>query len=185
MRRSASIISLATPKKIGPVKRSTSTPGGSRSLCSGSSSGSTGTSPACSLIRRMNSKAASVTPTPIATVMSTRMVSRKVRISSARSPGSLRSRRPETACLAHAPGHHQQHAPKASPSARRRSGPRPAAGRASRNRACSIPASGVCAPARTLVAVRAMAPVAGRPPKAAEAILATPIPTSSCPERWR
>ena len=36
-----------------------------------------------------------------------------------------------------------------------------------------------------LVAVRAIAPVAGNPANRAEAMLATPMPTSSCPERCR
>jgi hypothetical protein len=48
-----------------------------------------------------------------------------------------------------------------------------------------MPATGVRAPARMLVAVRAMAPVAGRPPNSADAVLATPCATSSALERWR
>ena len=54
----------------------------------------------------------------------------------------------------------------------------------SRNREWKIPAIGDLAPARMLVAVRAIAPVAGSPPKA-ENMLAIPMPTSSCPERCR
>ncbi len=42
-----------------------------------------------------------------------------------------------------------------------------------------IPATGVCAPERMLVAVRAIAPVAGSPPKSGDAMFATPCPTSS------
>jgi hypothetical protein len=40
--------------------------------------------------------------------------------------------------------------------------------------AWTIPATGLRPPARTLAAVRASAPVAGRPPKAADAMLAMP-----------
>src|ERR1700683_4437443 len=54
-----------------------------------------------------------------------------------------------------------------------------------RNRACSMPATGERAPARTLVAVRARAPVAGSPPNSAEATFATPWATSSQLERCR
>ena len=42
-----------------------------------------------------------------------------------------------------------------------------------------MPATGVFAPERMLVAVRAIAPVAGRPPNRGEAMLATPCATSS------
>ena len=42
-----------------------------------------------------------------------------------------------------------------------------------------IPATGVLAPERMLVAVRAIAPVAGSPPNSGERMLATPWPTSS------
>src|SRR5216683_1377817 len=42
-----------------------------------------------------------------------------------------------------------------------------------------IPATGVLAPERTFVAVRAMAPVAGSPPKRGETMLATPWPINS------
>jgi hypothetical protein len=48
-----------------------------------------------------------------------------------------------------------------------------------------IPATGVRAPDRTLVAVRAIAPVAGNPPKSGEAILAMPCAKSSTFELWR
>ena len=48
-----------------------------------------------------------------------------------------------------------------------------------------MPAIGERAPARMLVAVRAIAPVAGRPPNSAEPTLATPWATSSPLERWR
>ena len=48
-----------------------------------------------------------------------------------------------------------------------------------------MPATGVRPPARILVAVRAMAPVAGIPPMTAEAMLASPCATSSQLARWR
>ena len=48
-----------------------------------------------------------------------------------------------------------------------------------------MPATGVLAPERTLVAVRAMAPVAGRPPTSGEAMLASPCAKSSTLELWR
>ena len=48
---------------------------------------------------------------------------------------------------------------------------------------CRRPASS--RPARTLVAVRAIAPVAGSPPKSGEAMLATPCATSSTFGLWR
>src|SRR2546430_2188925 len=51
--------------------------------------------------------------------------------------------------------------------------------------ACVIPAMGVRPPFRTLVAVRAMAPVAGIPPNSGDAMLAIPCATSSMFERWR
>ncbi len=48
-----------------------------------------------------------------------------------------------------------------------------------------MPATGERAPARTLVAVRTIAPVAGRPPTRAEAVFATPCATSSQLDRCR
>ena len=48
-----------------------------------------------------------------------------------------------------------------------------------------MPATGPWAPARTLVAVRAMVPVTQKPPKSAEPTLAMPCATSSVFERWR
>ena len=51
--------------------------------------------------------------------------------------------------------------------------------------AWTMPATGVRPPLLMLVAVRAMAPVAGMPPKSGEAMLATPCATSSMLERWR
>ncbi len=57
--------------------------------------------------------------------------------------------------------------------------------KSSRNTACSIPATGPCAPARTLVAVRAIVPVTQNPPNSAEPRLAAPCATSSQFERCR
>src|SRR5260370_15158837 len=48
-----------------------------------------------------------------------------------------------------------------------------------------MPAIGVWAPARMLVAVRAMAPVAGRPPNNGDTIFATPWPNNSTLGLWR
>ena len=50
---------------------------------------------------------------------------------------------------------------------------------------CTMPATGVFAPDRMLVAVRAIAPVAGRPPTIGDTMLATPCATSSMFESWR
>ena len=49
--------------------------------------------------------------------------------------------------------------------------------------ACTMPATGVRPPLLILVAVRAIAPVAGNPPKSGETTLATPCATSSMFER--
>jgi hypothetical protein len=46
-----------------------------------------------------------------------------------------------------------------------------------------MPETGLSAPARTLVAVRAIVPVTQSPPKQADAILAMPCATSSQLER--
>ena len=48
-----------------------------------------------------------------------------------------------------------------------------------------MPATGVFAPERTLVAVLAIAPVAGMPPKSGVTMLAMPCATSSMFDRWR
>ena len=48
-----------------------------------------------------------------------------------------------------------------------------------RNRECTMAEMDECAPARTLVAVRAMAPVAAKPPKNTEATLPIPCEISS------
>ncbi len=48
-----------------------------------------------------------------------------------------------------------------------------------------IPATGVRPPFLTFVAVRAIAPVAGMPPKSGVTMFATPCATSSMLERWR
>lgn len=55
----------------------------------------------------------------------------------------------------------------------------------SRTTACMMPATGVRPPLLMLVMVRAMAPVAGIPPKMGERMLAIPCPTSSWLESWR
>ncbi len=55
----------------------------------------------------------------------------------------------------------------------------------SRNRLCSIPETGPRAPARTLVAVRAIVPVTQIPPNSADPMLATPCATSSQFDRCR
>src|SRR5258708_2387314 len=55
--------------------------------------------------------------------------------------------------------------------------------KASRNTECSMPETGPRAPARTLVAVRAMVPVTQMPPNKADPILAKPCATSSQLER--
>jgi hypothetical protein len=46
-------------------------------------------------------------------------------------------------------------------------------------KACATPATGLLAPLRMFVAVRAMAPVAGMPPKIDARQFAMPCPTSS------
>ena len=51
-------------------------------------------------------------------------------------------------------------------------------------KAWTIPATGVRPPFLTLAAVRAIAPVAGIPPKRADMIFPTPWPTNSALERW-
>ena len=51
--------------------------------------------------------------------------------------------------------------------------------------ACTMPATGVRPPFFTLVAVRAIAPVAGMPPNSGDAMFATPCATSSMFERCR
>ena len=48
-----------------------------------------------------------------------------------------------------------------------------------------MPASGLVAPLRMLVAVRAMAPVAAKPPNSGAMMLAAPWPMSSWFESWR
>ncbi len=50
---------------------------------------------------------------------------------------------------------------------------------------CTMPATGLVAPERTLVTVRAMVPVAGMPPKAGATMLATPCAISSWLGSWR
>src|SRR6202171_1028498 len=52
-------------------------------------------------------------------------------------------------------------------------------------RAWIMPATGDCAPERMLVAVRAMAPVAGNPPNMGEKMVAIPCPINSTFGLWR
>ena len=78
----------------------------------------------------------------------------------------------------HIPAHHHQHTGQR----RKRNEVRQRRGDQHENQkkaACIIPATGLRAPARTLVAVRAIVPVTLIPPKKAEAILAMPWATSS------
>ena len=49
----------------------------------------------------------------------------------------------------------------------------------------TMPATGLVAPARTLVTVRAMVPVAGMPPKKGTTMLATPCAINSWLGSWR
>ncbi len=93
--------------------------------------------------------------------------------------------RREGMLLRHVPGDDRQHAGERRQRdvarQRRRHQHEQRAGRAE----CSMPGTGPCAPARTLVAVRAMVPVTQMPPNSAEPILATPCATSSQFERCR
>ena len=50
--------------------------------------------------------------------------------------------------------------------------------------AWTMPATGVRPPARTFVAVRAIAPVAGKPPNRGETMFAAPCAISSALDRW-
>ena len=113
-------------------------------------------------------------PTWIATVRSTSTVSTKVVSSTSTSLRGARSSSHEHAPLAHVVGDHDQ-----DPGERRQRDPaRPARRRRARSAAgsargrCRRP--GVRPPFLMLVAVRAIAPVAGMPPKSGDAMLATP-----------
>jgi hypothetical protein len=55
----------------------------------------------------------------------------------------------------------------------------------STNTACRMPETGVLPPAVMLVPVRAITPVAGKPPNRGEAMLAAPCAMISTFERWR
>ena len=126
----------------------------------------------------MNIKLAAVTPAPIATVRSTKTVRPKVSNRIQRSPPGMRIRatnRPASLIP-------QATASRIAASAAIGTwaiNPPPASAKTSRKRAWNTPESGDRAPDRMLVAVRAIAPVAGSPPNSAEARLATPWPTSS------
>ena len=124
-------------------------------------------------MRRMNRSDASTTPTWIATVRSTATVSANVVTSTSTSLRGARRRRANTchslmlyATTSRIPasvaiGIHPAHGPAATRIT-------------SRTTACTIPATGVRPPTRTLVAVRAIAPVAGIPPNSGDARLAMP-----------
>ena len=152
--------------------------------CASSSNGCCSTR-TVSAMRRMNSSAASTTPTLTATTRSTNTVSTNVTISSRRSArGAVRSRR--TTCGASA----MFQATKNRMAASAASGMCAAQGASTRitstsNSACTTPATGLVAPLRMLVAVRAMAPVAAKPPNSGVMILATPWPMSSWLESCR
>ena len=122
-------------------------------------------------------------PTPTATVRSAKNGESK----GGKPNGDIRLRQAKDGAdlppLAHVVSHHEQN--------RSQSGQRHKAGQGGGNqkngkqrKAWTMPATGVRAPERILVAVRAIAPVAGIPPKSGEAILAIPCATSSTFELW-
>ena len=135
-------------------------------------------------MRWMNSTDPSAKPTTMASVRSRKTVRRNVTSSTAASPREATSRR-ANACFSTI-----VHATTASTPASAASGMNDASGaatsmNASRTTACSMPDTGLVAPALTLVAVRAIVPVTQKPPNSAEAMLAAPCPTSSQLERCR
>ena len=129
--------------------------------------------------------APSAKPTTIASVRSRKIVSPKVtsehrRVAPGRAAGA-----PGSPASPPCPRRRRPAPPPAPPAARSpRAGPPPARRRAG-TAECAMPATGPCAPARTLVAVRAIVPVTQKPPKSAEPTLATPCATSSQFERCR
>src|SRR4051812_21283696 len=132
----------------------------------------------------MNRKEASTIPTPIATLRSTRMVSRKVVTITA---ASLRGARSSLTNTLHSLRRHATTSTMAASTARGiRAAQRPKKSVMTRSTtACAMPATGVRPPLLMLVAVRAMAPVAGIPPKSGETMLAIPCATSSMLLRCR
>src|SRR5207244_2516456 len=137
-----------------------------------------------SAIRRMKRKAAGTMPTAMATVRSTRTVSRKVVSSTATSLFGARNSemnvrhslmwKATTTRIAASVARGMSAAQRPKKSVIRSS-----------VMAWVIPATGVRPPFFTFVAVRAIAPVAGIPPNSGDAIFATPCATSSMFERWR
>ncbi len=130
-------------------------------------------------MRRMKRSAAITTPTLTATTRSTKTVSPNVTSSTIRSErGARRSRRPKWRTS------HIVQATKKRMAASAASGTCEAKGANStmtstRKTECTMPASGLVAPLRTLVAVRAIAPVAAKPPNTGVSTFATPWPISS------
>ncbi len=118
-----------------------------------------------SAMRRMKRSAAITTPTLTATTRSTKTVSPKVTSRTIRSErGARRSNRPKWRTS------HMVQATKNRMAASAASGTCEAKGANStmtstRKTECTMPASGLVAPLRTFVAVRAIAPVAANPPK--------------------
>ena len=117
-------------------------------------------------IRRMNSSAASTTPTVTAITMSNTTVSTK-QVSSTMTSlrGAIRSEAHEVARLGHVPRDDEQQRRRARPSAGTTTSGASAIVHARTKTACIAAASGERAPARMFVAVRASAPVAAMPPK--------------------
>ena len=140
--------------------------------------------PVVTAMRLMNSTAPRENPTTIPSVRSRNTVNRKVASSTTASPRELRSSVANSCFSA------MFQATIVSTPASAASGISEASGAASsmnsrRKTECSMPAIGPRAPARTLVAVRAIVPVAQMPPNSAEPMLATPWATSSQLDRWR
>ncbi len=136
------------------------------------------------LIRWMKRTEPNAKPVTMASVRSRKMVRKKVAASTVTSPQPDRTR------IAMAGFSIMFQATTARTPASAASGMYEASGAATimksrRKRACSIPETGPCAPARTFVAVLAIVPVTQNPPKSAAPILATPCATSSQFERCR
>eukprot|EP01022_Parablepharisma_sp_SALTPOND_P012225 TRINITY_DN1566_c0_g2_i1.p1 TRINITY_DN1566_c0_g2~~TRINITY_DN1566_c0_g2_i1.p1 ORF type:complete len:1815 (-),score=421.25 TRINITY_DN1566_c0_g2_i1:71508-76952(-) len=169
----------ATPKKNGPSISQTCTPSGTAwVVVQVASSSSAESMRVTSHMRRMKSSAASTTPTETATVRSTSTVMPKVRHMTATSDlGARMSRRNLRASL-------MSQETTTSTAARLARGMYEARSASSSTKASStpawmMPAMGENAPARMLVTVRAIAPVAGMPPKSTEPMLAAPCAESS------
>ena len=135
-------------------------------------------------MRAMNSSEASVTPTPMATVRSTKTVRPKVTSRTERSLLGMRSSARNRAYSLMPQATMKRIAANAAIGTKAMISVANTM-TSNRNTACMMPAIGVFAPERILVAVRAIAPVAGRPPNSAEPRLAIPCPINSWLERWR